>query len=120
MEKKSYLKPEINKNEFKSSIPFLATSQVIFDEEDEGFSDLLENCFMLHDDVTNHDVIDYMEDKNKNTICVKYFTMGEAGSSETCSGISGFTNNTNYTITYLNGKFILDASATCSSAEMDI
>lgn len=119
MEKKSYLKPEIYKNEFESSASFLATFGIIYEEDSEVFQGLLDDCLQIRGEITNDQLKTYLLSQTDHTACFKGWAENESGNISCSDG--RFSDNVGVTIKYdeTNAKFILTFSG-CTDWVTDI
>lgn len=108
--RKNYVKPITSLQEIQN-MPFMATSNLVYDEEDPIFAAVIEDCFMVEvningtskkDGVTNEEIKGYFTNTGNTSVCLQTDVLS------TCQA-SGLKNKTNYKVSYnaLKGEFVI-------------
>lgn len=108
--RKNYVKPTTSLQEIQN-MPFMATSNLVYDEEDPIFAAVIEDCFMVavkidgktkQDGVTNEEIKGYFTYNQTTSVCLQTDVLS------TCQA-SGLKNHTNYKVSYnaLKGEFVI-------------
>lgn len=122
MEKRNYVKPVFVMQEI-NNVPFMATSSLVYDDDDPKFAAVIEDCFRVwvtingttkKSNVTNDEIKGYFTNTDVTSVCLKTDVLS------TCKA-EGLSNDKNYSLSYnkLSEVFVI-SDTDCTTYTQDL